>query len=659
MKTTDGKGSQLTRFERYALLSVTLLLVGSLIEWLAPQSIFSIIQDIGLFLMIPVIGGYGIRLFRWIKGKLLFTVRNKILVSYIFIGGVPLALLMIGFFLAIILIFKQISGVFLQNELDDINGTLEKINTHIILSDPGDGPLSGDFPRQFLTEVQSALQRVPGSLEEIRTRIYYDPAPSEGRPFLLAAELTGERIVKRGDVSAPVWLKSDYSGFTAEKGTLFLTDISRPSENLILVTQIPMSDKVIIQIENKTYFDVELVPVNEEGLGEDFEYIYQRLSEQSTLFSVLGVHFIRPIDWDTGSAVSARPILISVPMKVLFIQLFSQSSRIIMILLYVLGGIYLLTVLISIIAGAKIARGITRSINDIYRASELVQKGEFDFRIQSGRNDQLEIMADSFNELSAGIRHLMGEVSRRERLEKELEIAREVQAQLLPQEIPHSDCLQLAASCLPAQRVGGDYYDFIQDTDSMDLVIGDIAGKGISAALLMASTLATIHHTLNEKNHQNQVERMIAVAEEVNSQVFMKSSANAYSTLVIASFDEKTRALTYCNAGHQPPLLISNGNVRELQTGGTAIGLFAQWQFTADTIILAPGDLIVFFTDGVVEATNQDDDFYGNERLLELVIENAALEPESLRRKILESVMEWSGEGPQGDDITIICLKVR
>lgn len=658
MKIRDSQGSQLSKFERYSLISFTIAAVGALINWLSPQSIFSLLQDLGFVMMIPVLIGYGIRIFRWLKAKLLFTVRNKILVSYIFIGGVPLGLLMIGFFIIILLIFKQISGVFLQNEIDEINSTLEQINSHVILTDPGTGPVSGDFPEEFFTEVQAALQQAPDSLEEVRTRIYYSPDPGEGTGFQLATELSRDSIARANGTNAPEWLNSDFSGFTVEGEELFLTDISRPSRNLILVTQIPMSEKVLIQIETNTYFDVELVPVNKEGFAEDFGFVYRRLSEQSSLFSVLGVHFIRPIDWVSGSAISARPILISVPVRVLFIQLFSQSSQIILILLYTLAGIYLLTVLGSMVAGAKIARGITRSIDDIYRASELVQKGEFDFRIHSGKSDQLEVMADSFNELSAGIRHLMGEVSKRERLEKEIEIAREVQTQLLPQDIPKSDSLKLSASCLPAQRVGGDYYDFIRNPGSMDLVIGDIAGKGISAALLMASTLATIRHTLNEKNNRDQVERMVAVAEEVNNQVFMRSASNAYSTLVIAGFDEETKTLTYCNAGHQPPILVSNGRVRELQTGGTAIGLFAQWKFTADTIQLETGDVIVFFTDGVVEAADQEDELFGNERLMDLIMANLASDPEQLRVKILDSVMEWTGEGPQGDDITLICLKV-
>jgi len=657
MKKLDGRVSSLGRFEKYTLVAINVVGVGALINWLSPQSIFSLLQDIGLILIIPVVIGYGIKGYRWLKAKLLFTVRNKILVSYLFIGGVPLGLLMIGFFIALLLIFKQISGVFLQNELDDINANLEEINTHIILSDPGNGPISGFFPEEFFLEIQSALNQAPNGMENVQTRIFFSPDAEENDHFILAAELSRQDISVDRSSTAPDWLKSDFSGFIAESGELYLTDISRPSDNLILVTQIPMTNRIIIQIENKTYFDVELVPVNEEGFAEDFEYIYQRLSKQSSLFSVMGVHFIRPIEWFSGEAVSARPILISVPIKVLFIQLFSQSSGFILILLYALGGIYILTVLFSIVAGARIARGITRSIDDIYRASELVQKGEFDFRIHSGKNDQLEVMADSFNELSAGIRHLMGEVSKRERLEKELEIAREVQTQLLPHEIPVHESLKLAASCLPAQRVGGDYYDFIQNSGNLDLVIGDIAGKGISAALLMASTLATIHHTLNEKDHKDQIARMISVAEEVNSQVFLKSSPNAYSTLVIANFNEENRNLTYCNAGHQPPILVSNGKVRELQAGGTAIGLFAQWDFTADTIQLEKNDLIVFFTDGVVEAANQDDELYGNERLLDLVLDNLELDPEPLRSKILESVMAWAGEGPQGDDITIVCLK--
>ncbi len=658
MRIAGSKGFQLSRFDRYALVSLTLVIIGALISWLSSNSIFSLLLDLGFIMMIPVAVGYGIRLTRWLKTKLLFTVRNKILISYVFIGGVPLGLLMIAFFIALLLIFKQISGIFLQNELHDITSILEKTNTHIKLSDPGTGPVSGIFPDEFFLEIQSALKQSPTSLGEFRTRVFFNPAPDQDGVFLKAADLTRDTVLTSKEIRAPEWLQSDFSGFTAEDGQLYLTDISRVSDNLILVTQLPITERVIRQIENDTYYDVELVPVNEKGFTEDFEFIYQRLSEQSTLFSVLGVHFIRPIEWSSGSAITARPFLISVPIRILFIQLFSQSSRIILILLYVIGGIYLLTVLASVIAGAKIARGITRSINDIYVASEQVQKGEFDFRIQSGKNDQLEIMADSFNELSAGIKHLMGEVSKRERLEKEIEIAREVQAQLLPQCIPQSHGLKLAASCLPAQKVGGDYYDFIQNTESLDLVIGDIAGKGISAALLMASTLATIHHTLNEKRHKDQVERMIAVAEQVNSQVFLRSSANAYSTLVIASYNEKTKTLTYCNAGHQPPILISNGKASELLTGGTAIGLFSQWQFMADTVRLETGDMIVFFTDGVVEAENEDDEFFGNNQLLELIMENVSLDPEKVLAKIINRVMEWTGSGPQGDDITIVCLKV-
>lgn len=655
------RNRQLTKFERYSLISLTIFLVGSLIDWLSPQSIFALLKDLGIALMIPVLTGYGIKLFRWLKAKLLFSVRNKILISYIFIGGVPLSLLLIVFSIVIVLMFKQISGIFLQNELNDISDILDDINTRIMLSiHEEDLPLQ-NLSMEIPAEIREALEQAPESMREIESRIYHPVTMEEQGKMELAATISRNSRTEagRGEKEyAPQWLGSNFSGFIRDDGILYLSDIKKTSENLILLTQVEMSESLIVQLENNTYYDVEIVKATEQGFSENFGDIYRRLSEQSSIFSVLGVHFIRPIEWESGSASTANPILISAPIKILFIQLFSQISQVIMILLYSLAGIYLLTVVLSILAGAKIARGITSSINDIYQASELVQKGEFDFRIAAGRDDQLEVMANSFNELSSGIMHLMSEVSKRERLEKELEIAREVQFQLLPREIPKCKALHLSASCLPALGVGGDYYDFIQNPGSVDLVIGDIAGKGISAALLMASTLATIHHTLNEKTHQDQVERLIAVAEEVNSQIFIRSAANAYSTLFIASFEEETRHLTYCNAGHQPPIHISRGEARELNAGGTAIGLFSQWEFTAETVKLESGDTVVFFTDGVVEASNFEEELYGNDRLLELIVNNLSEDPDTLREKIIESVMDWSGESTQGDDITIICLKV-
>jgi sigma-B regulation protein RsbU (phosphoserine phosphatase) len=151
---------------------------------------------------------------------------------------------------------------------------------------------------------------------------------------------------------------------------------------------------------------------------------------------------------------------------------------------------------------------------------------------------------------------------------------------------------------------------------------------------------------------------MAEAVAEVNKQLYSRSSPEIFSTLVLNHYDSESRRLAYCNAGHHPPLLFSNGDVRDLTTGGTVVGLFENWDYEGAEVQLKPGDLLIFFTDGVVEAESDEGEQFGTERLVELIKSNTFLTAHDIQALILEQVFEWSGSQDQADDITVVSFKV-
>jgi sigma-B regulation protein RsbU (phosphoserine phosphatase) len=245
-------------------------------------------------------------------------------------------------------------------------------------------------------------------------------------------------------------------------------------------------------------------------------------------------------------------------------------------------------------------------------------------------------------------------------LEKEIEIAKEVQNQLFPQQLPPTKKLEVAANCMPARQVSGDYYDFLPTGESdLDIVVGDISGKGISAALMMASIQSSIRGKLRgPMQPEKETQRMAETVAEVNRQIYRRSSPETYSTLVISHFCSESCHLAYCNAGHHPPLVFSEGEVKGLTIGGTVVGLFENWSYEGDEVKLIAGDVVVYFTDGVVEAENLDGEQFGTERLIDLIQPNVFLTAHDIQALILEQVFEWAANQEQADDITVVCLKV-
>ncbi|MBL8293847.1 MAG: SpoIIE family protein phosphatase [Bryobacterales bacterium] len=248
------------------------------------------------------------------------------------------------------------------------------------------------------------------------------------------------------------------------------------------------------------------------------------------------------------------------------------------------------------------------------------------------------------------------EAAQREKLNRELEIAREVQERLFPQTLPTVAGLDIAGGCRPALVVGGDYYDFLElPGGKLGIVIGDVSGKGIAAALLMASLQASVRG-----QRMNEGQPLSAVIASVNSLIYESSTSSRYATLFYAHYDPQSREMVYVNAGHNPPLLLrAGGSVEPLDKGGTVVGLLPRFPYQQGQVRLESGDLLVAFTDGVSEAQNHAHDEWGEDRLIQVVREANGLSASDLIPRILAAADEFVAGAPQHDDMTLVIVRVR
>jgi sigma-B regulation protein RsbU (phosphoserine phosphatase) len=258
-------------------------------------------------------------------------------------------------------------------------------------------------------------------------------------------------------------------------------------------------------------------------------------------------------------------------------------------------------------------------------------------------------------EVSELARSLAAEAAQRERANREMEIAREVQERLFPQEMPLLPGAQVAGFCRPALGVGGDYYDVIDLGEGrVGLAVGDVSGKGISAALLMASLRASLRGVTLDGPRD-----FAKLMHKVNRLVYEASASNRYATFFFASYDPATRTLECVNAGHNPPVVLRGDEAIRLEAGGPVVGLLPFAPYTEQAMVLEPGDVLLLYTDGISEAMTKEDEEWGEERMI--VAARAALHrPAS---EVLDTIFAaadaFTAGAPQHDDMTLLVLKLE
>lgn len=327
------------------------------------------------------------------------------------------------------------------------------------------------------------------------------------------------------------------------------------------------------------------------------------------------------------------------------------------VLLLVVGGLFIVLWLLAFIAGMVLTRTITRMVSKLDEATHHVKARDFSHRISIVHRDQLGALAESFNSMTGSIEELLEEQRQHQRLENEVAIAREVQRQLFPRTLPAISGLQLGAVCQAARVVSGDYYDALQlDSRHVAMVVADISGKGISAALLMASLNAALRSLVLSDGTVDL--NTGALATRLNRHLLLNSSEDRYATLFFAVYDAENRILRYTNAGHLPPLFISNNHVEKLDRGGTVIGLLDHSTYEEATVSVAPGSLLVAYSDGITEPENPYGEEFGAERLIAEVLRHRDDPPAQLCQELIEAVKIWCSPAEPFDDQTVLVARM-
>ncbi|MBN1189166.1 MAG: SpoIIE family protein phosphatase [Dehalococcoidales bacterium] len=322
-------------------------------------------------------------------------------------------------------------------------------------------------------------------------------------------------------------------------------------------------------------------------------------------------------------------------------------------------GVYAAVLLAVFILSFWLARTITRPVQALTKGARVIGQGNLDYSVDVKTGDEIEDLANSFNKMAEGLKAQIEIIrlttAEKERVQKELEIAKGIQKSFLPESSPQIEGFDLAALNTPALEVGGDFYDFIPvSLNKWGLVIADVSGKGVPAALFMALSRTMIRANATNNPTPSRVIRQAndMISEDVRSNMFV--------TLFYGVLDPERKTLTYVNAGHNPPLVMgkNSGDVIMLATKGVALGLMTDVEFEEKEILLSKGDILVLYTDGVTEAINRKQELFGQERISRLVDENKHLSAQEIINLIEKEVFTYSDGQPQFDDITLLLVKV-
>jgi sigma-B regulation protein RsbU (phosphoserine phosphatase) len=380
--------------------------------------------------------------------------------------------------------------------------------------------------------------------------------------------------------------------------------------------------------------------------------------------------------WQTPNRMESRVLLVITRYSAVLRTVFGQNvelspgfamSTLAAWVFAVVTSLFLIFELVSLVIGIRLTRSITGAVHELYEGTQKVRVGDFSHRIEVHGKDQLGELGQSFNRMTENLQRLLEVAKEKERLQSELEIAREVQSQLFPKSVPASRTLELAAVCHPARTVSGDYYDFLSlEEPKLALAIGDVAGKGISAALLMATVQSTMRTQLwagrelaaaaGNGGGLGTLSTAVLVSR-LNQQLYAYTQPEKFATFYLAVYDDSSGLMTYTNAGHLPPVLLRDGKALRLEVTGTIVGAFPFSEYEEATIQLERGDLLVCFTDGVTEPENEYGEMFGEERLIELVARNSHREAGAIMAAVMDAVREWTGSPELQDDMTMLLAR--
>ena len=686
-------------------------------------SLFSVLQILDALAFVAVAVPL---VLRFVRRRLLWSLRSRLILTYLLFGVAPVVL---GVTLVAVFAYMA-AGQFaihltdsrLLTERDRMRGQNgnrfgRMMQIAGVTPDQQSNVKAQDLAAALPTDHEANPLDITRTALHTQSRLFLD-----GVPIAISGEPTSS-ATSRTPLGLPAWASSlaerRFSGLVLDGDDLYLVAISQqqlPDKRIMsLLTSLPV-DATLMSIVADGLGRAELFALttdaraNEGRTGNEVRTAKEQRAH-AVAHSVLGgsapppvnvadiqVSFVSTLsvtDWDTGASDSI-PIRVDSRPSLLYRQLFGGSLGGVITSFYRTALIILIIVFALILALAlylavRLGRTITRSVADLYEATQSIDRGDFNHRIPVTGVDQLSELGRSFNDMTGSLQRLLVEQQEKERLQNELSIAQEVQANLFP----HADCdlanLQLHGVCRPARSVSGDYYDFIvfhseanlqgkiRTETGVGIALGDISGKGISAALLMA----TLHSAVRAYRFASEevlyadspIAGLTVSREEVgddagelfqspgrilsllNRHLYRSTQPEKYATLFLAHYDAATSWLTYSNAGQLPPLVLSrDGRIRRLDVGGTVVGLMDGMRYDEDRFQMISGDILVAYSDGVTEPENDFGDF-GEERLMEVVARYRDEPLHVISVQVMQALDAWIGAEEQPDDITLVLAR--
>jgi len=648
---------------------------------------------------------YGLTRFAvWSKRRLLWRVRRKLILSYVFVGVVPALLVITFFLLAGLILAFNVSSYLVQSRVRNLTDQARFLAQTVQLE--AQRAPNSEALQETLERRQSSIEpRYPfASIAVVpvaNLSCKVEPSQAARVPKALPGPLpvtAGGWAHLPAPTALPKWVGCDgFSGLIAYNAPLkpgespddqgvtrlvmravALPEVPNPAWAVIL--DMPLSTAIEQRIQQESGIRIgEITAFHAAGVQPIIGNAIEERPSDDDDGPVLSVQqarwvvFLDHVDWPTG-----EPERASASIVISTFDVFDRISvvsplglgqmnfgQVLLFVLAVIGVLFMIIQFVALVIGFVLARQITGAVHDLFTGTQHVRAGDFAHQIPVRARDQLGELAESFNLMTGEVTTLLGEMAEKGRLEQEMFAAREIQQKLLPTGPLRVTGLAVSAFCEPAREVAGDYYDFLPITDSiLGVLIADVSGKGLAAGLYMAQ-LKVIVQSLSRLHHEPK-EFLMAVNKVVSANLDGKS----FITMSYGVIDVERREMTFARAGHCPLIHVPANQpagmrkARWLVPDGLVVGLQIDDGTLFDsllkeqTIAIEPGDLIVWFTDGISETMNEAFDCFGEERLAQVVEQYAHLPFDQLRSYILAELRAFAGGADQHDDMTMILMKI-
>ena len=603
------------------------------------------------------------RMIGWWRSRLLWSLRNRLIVAYLFIALVPILLIVTLVALAGRILYSQLGAYLLYEDIQTRINTIADMAEHIAAAH---GPATKGSSQEELESIiarQSLLvhgQEMPGleiKFSDDATLLHKVARGGDSFAGLLQEEdklwLMSMRAIHGNDAIRVVRLRVEV---TPELLSTIAPDVGAIQLNLMRKISGGDQRTAIYQSAGEKYAAGKPINAHARVLQPQGFWIDPAVGVVSRLNSVYVGGDGKVVEYDRPvlAVTNARPSRLSA-------RIFNSLGELrdsYLLLFIIVGVVFLLIELAALITGISMTRTITTAIADLYQATQYVQSGDLTHRVRVDRRDQLGVLGESFNLMTGSISGLIEEQKQRQRLENEISIAREVQDQLFPKRLPSVPGVEVEAICKAARSVSGDYYDFIQLTPThIAVAIADISGKGISAALLMASLQAALRSQLlmGGSEHLGTDE----LVSRLNKHLVRNTADDRFATFFICVYDSETRTLRYTNAGHLPSFLLSQNHVVRLDKGGMVLGVYEDCVYEENSLMVPRDAVLVGYSDGLVEPENVYGEEFGIRRLQEAAVRVQASPPSSVALSLMTAAEEWAGSAEQADDMTVIVARLK